>query len=162
MLVTETQGRSHSRGPKNFDKGRSKSRGKYANVECYHCHEKGHTKKFYRKLKWENKKKKKSQKHDNDSNGDVGSIATITEELIVVCDNDAVNLVSNDETIGVPDSNSTIHATSRRDLFTSYTPGDCGVEKMRNNGRAKIIGKGDIHLETTNDTRLILKSMGIC
>ena len=58
------------------------------------------------------------------------------------------------------DSGATIHATSRRDFFTTYTPGDFGVVKMGNNDRAKIIGKGDVHLETTNGTKLILKSVG--
>ena len=36
VLVTEKRGRSKSRGPKNRDKGRSKSN-RFSNVECYHC-----------------------------------------------------------------------------------------------------------------------------
>ena len=158
MLVTKTQGRSHSRGPRSSDKRRSKSRSKCANVECYYCHEKGHTKKFCQKLKRENKKKKKSQQHDNNSDSE-GIIASTVEELVVVCDDDYVNLVGDDNTTWVSDSGATIHATSRRDFLTSYTPGDFGVVKMGNNDRAKIVSKGDVHLETTNGTKLILKSV---
>ena len=60
----------------------------------------------------------------------------------------------------MPDSGAIIHATSCRNLFTSYTLSDFGVVKIGNDDRAKIIGKGDVHLETTNGTRLILKSVG--
>jgi hypothetical protein len=58
----------------------------------------------------------------------------------------------------IPDSGATIHATSRRELFTNYTAGDFGVVKMGNNDRAQIIGRGDVHLETENGTTLVLKS----
>ncbi|GJS24342.1 retrovirus-related pol polyprotein from transposon TNT 1-94 [Tanacetum coccineum] len=50
----------------------SSSKGKFADVECYHCHKKGHTMKFCRQLKKENKKKnynnqKNKHKKDDDS-----------------------------------------------------------------------------------------------
>ncbi|GJY74724.1 transcription initiation factor TFIID subunit 4b [Tanacetum coccineum] len=48
VLVTERQRRSKSRGPSNRGNHRSSSsKGKFADVECYHCHKKGHTMKFY-------------------------------------------------------------------------------------------------------------------
>jgi hypothetical protein len=56
-------------------------------------------------------------------------------------------------------SNATIHATSRRELFNNYITGDFGVVKMRNNARAQIIGKGDVHLESENGMTLVLKSV---
>ena len=51
ILVSESRGRSKNRGPANKDSSRSKSRGRYKNIECYHCGQKGHTKKFCWKLK---------------------------------------------------------------------------------------------------------------
>ncbi|GJW64130.1 putative RNA-directed DNA polymerase [Tanacetum coccineum] len=49
VLITERQGRSKSRGPSNRGNHRSSSsKGKFADVECYHCHKKGHTMKFCR------------------------------------------------------------------------------------------------------------------
>ncbi|GJU08693.1 retrovirus-related pol polyprotein from transposon TNT 1-94 [Tanacetum coccineum] len=57
-LAKERQGRSKSRGSSNRGNHRSSfSKGKFADVECYHCHKKGHTMKFCRQLKNENKKK---------------------------------------------------------------------------------------------------------
>ncbi|GJZ06968.1 hypothetical protein Tco_0540761 [Tanacetum coccineum] len=49
------------------------SKGKFADVECYHCHKKGHTMKFCRQLKKENKKKNynnQKNKHKKDDDGD--------------------------------------------------------------------------------------------
>ncbi|GKF23821.1 retrovirus-related pol polyprotein from transposon TNT 1-94, partial [Tanacetum coccineum] len=74
VLVTERQGRSKSRGPSNRGNHRSSSsKGKFADVECYHCHKKGHTMKFCRQLKKENKKKNynnQKNKHKKDDDGD--------------------------------------------------------------------------------------------
>ena len=64
-----------------------------------------------------------------------------------------------DETIWIPDSGATIHATSHREYFTNYAAGDFGVVKMGNNDRAAITGKGDVHLETANGTKLVIKSV---
>jgi hypothetical protein len=59
----------------------------------------------------------------------------------------------------IPDSGATIHATSRRDLFTNYTTSDFGVVKIGNNDREQIIRRGDVYLETENGTTLVLKSV---
>jgi len=59
----------------------------------------------------------------------------------------------------VIDSGATIHATSRKDFFTSYTSGNFGVVKMGNNKLSKIIGKGDIILMMENGLRLVLKDV---
>ncbi|GJW68320.1 hypothetical protein Tco_0122744 [Tanacetum coccineum] len=40
-------------------------KGKFADVECYHCHKKGHTMKFCRQLKKENKKKNYNNQKNN-------------------------------------------------------------------------------------------------
>ncbi|RVW60490.1 Retrovirus-related Pol polyprotein from transposon TNT 1-94 [Vitis vinifera] len=48
-----------------------------------------------------------------------------------------------DETSWVIDSGASIHATPRKDFFTSYTSGDFGSVRMGNDGSAKAIGKLD-------------------
>ncbi|GKF43051.1 hypothetical protein Tco_0126393, partial [Tanacetum coccineum] len=78
-------GRSKSRGPSNRGNHcSSSSKGKFADVECYHCHKKGHTMKFCRQLKKENKKK-------NDDDGDDSTeVNTTTDEFFVCSDYDMV------------------------------------------------------------------------
>ncbi|KAJ4724838.1 Retrovirus-related Pol polyprotein from transposon TNT 1-94 [Melia azedarach] len=73
-------------------------------------------------------------------------------------DDDVVNLMCH-ETSWVIDSGASIHATSRKEFFTSYTSGDFGDVKMRNNGLAKATGMGDVRLETNNGTMLLLKNV---
>ncbi|RVW40094.1 Retrovirus-related Pol polyprotein from transposon TNT 1-94 [Vitis vinifera] len=46
-------------------------------------------------------------------------------------------------TMVVIDSGASIHATPRKDFFTSYTFGDFGSVRMGNDGSAKAIGMGD-------------------
>jgi hypothetical protein len=83
---------------------------------------------------------------------------TVEERITVVSDN-TINLADGDDMTWIPDSGDTIHATSRRELFTNYTAGDFGVVKMGNNDRAQIIGRGDVHLETENGTTLVDKGI---
>jgi hypothetical protein len=78
---------------------------------------------------------------------DGGSSPTVDEKITIVS-NDTINLANGDDMTWIPNSGATIHATSRRELFTNYTAGDFGVVKMENNDRAQIIGRGDVHLET--------------
>ena len=103
------------------------------------------------------RKKKKSQKN-YDSESDGGSVASTVEQMVVVCD-DMINLISDVETNWASDNGASVHATSCKDFFTAYTPGDFGIVKMGNNDKAKIIGKGDVHLVTANGTKLVLKSI---
>lgn len=156
VLVTEKRGRSKSKGPKNRDRSKCKSN-RFANVECYHCGLKGHIKKHCRQLKRDNKRDK-GKKNKNDDGDDDDKAATVTGDFLVLYDDDVVNLTCH-ETSWVIDSGASIHATSRRDFFTSYTSGDFGNVKMGNNGLAKAIGIGDVCLETNNGTMLVLKNV---
>ncbi|KAK8527579.1 hypothetical protein V6N12_054785 [Hibiscus sabdariffa] len=61
--------------------------------------------------------------------------------------------------IVVIDIGASIHVTSRRDFFTSYTPGDFGVLKMGNDGLVSVTGMGDVGLVSNNGTKLILKDV---
>lgn len=156
VLVTENRGRSQSKGPKNRDRSKSKS-GRFANVECYHCGKKGHIKKHCRQLKRENKNDKGKEKEKGDGNDD--KVATVTDDFLILCDScDVVNLACH-ETSWVIDSGASVHATSRKDYFTSYIAGDFENVKMGNDGLAKAIGIEDVCLSTNNGTTLVLKNV---
>nr|GEX63576.1 retrovirus-related Pol polyprotein from transposon TNT 1-94 [Tanacetum cinerariifolium] len=97
----ERRMRSQSRGPSNKGNHRSSSnKGKFTDVECYHCHKKGHTMKFCRQLKKENKKKNynnQKNKHKKDDDGDDSTeVNTTTDEFFVCSDYDMVNLAHDD------------------------------------------------------------------
>ncbi|KAI9201238.1 hypothetical protein LWI28_020595 [Acer negundo] len=108
----------------------------------------GHIKKYCRQLKRDNKNEKEKEKKTNDSN-DGDRVFAVTNDFLVANDDDVVNLACH-ETSWVIDSGASIHSTSRRDFFTSYTSGDFGDVKMGNNGIAKAIGMGDVCLGTNN------------
>ncbi|RDX90379.1 hypothetical protein CR513_27759, partial [Mucuna pruriens] len=92
--------------------------------------------------KKENKDKKgKSKEKDDDDD----RVTTAT-----------VNLVSN-ESMWIIDSSATLHVTPRKKFFTSYTSGDFGVLKMGNDGVTKIIGIGDVCLQTNTGMQLWLR-----
>ena len=49
--------------------------------------------------------------------------------------------------------------TSRREFFSSYTPGNFGDVRIGNEDSSKVAGKGDVYLETENGTRLVLRDV---
>jgi len=55
------------------------------------------------------------------------------------------------------DSGATLHITPRNEFFTSYTSGDFGMLKMGNDGVSKVIGVGDVCLQTNKLFYLLLK-----
>ena len=63
------------------------------------------------------------------------------------------------ETNWVIDSGASFHVTSWADFFTSYTEGDYGCVRMGNEGLSKIIGMGNICLETNLGCKLLLKNV---
>ncbi|GKF36466.1 hypothetical protein Tco_0113224, partial [Tanacetum coccineum] len=81
VLVIERWGRSQSRGPSNRGNHRSSSsKGKFADV--------GHTMKFYRQLRKENKKKNynnQKKKHKKDDDGDDNTEVNTTTDEFFVC-----------------------------------------------------------------------------
>ncbi|WJX48823.1 hypothetical protein P8452_35337 [Trifolium repens] len=160
VLVTESRGRQQSRGPSNRGTSRGKSQGgsnRFSNVECHYCKEKGHIKRFCRKLKRENKKK--GYNNDNKEGNNNEDVA-IVDDFFIVCDGVVENVnLSCDDMDWVVDSGASTHATSRRDLFSTYETGDFGVVRMGNNGQANVIGIGDVCVETSNGTTLVLKGV---
>ncbi|CAA0823428.1 Uncharacterized mitochondrial protein AtMg00300 [Striga hermonthica] len=85
-------------------------------------------------------------------------VAAATDDFLIIYEGDAVN-VACQETSWVIDSGASIHVTSRRDFFRSYTPGDFGSVRMGNDGIAKAVGMGDVHLETENGNILVLRGV---
>ena len=78
--------------------------------------------------------------------------------LFFLNDFESVNLVS-DESMWIIDSGATLHVTPRKEFFTSYTFGDFGVLKMGNDGESKVIGVGDVFLQTNMGVQLLLKGV---
>ncbi|KAJ9552680.1 hypothetical protein OSB04_016725 [Centaurea solstitialis] len=162
VLVIESRGRSQSRGPINRGKHRSKSKGKFGDFECYHCGRKGHTTRFYRQLKRENKKanynnQKNNQKKDDGGN-DGAEVNTTTEEFFICWDDEMVNL-AHDDSSWVVDTGATCHVSSQRDFYSSYTPGNFGNVKMGNHGLSKIVGIGDVCLKFDTRMELVLRDV---
>ncbi|RDX58134.1 hypothetical protein CR513_62572, partial [Mucuna pruriens] len=71
-------------------------------------------------------------------------------------DDDHVTTTASDDFIILRDfDGATLHITLRKKFFTSYTSSDFGVLKMGNDGMTKVIGVGDICLQT--NTRIGVK-----
>ncbi|RVW19193.1 Retrovirus-related Pol polyprotein from transposon TNT 1-94 [Vitis vinifera] len=103
-------------------------------------------------------KQGKVKEKKNDNGGEDDQVATTTSDFLIVYDSDVVNFACQ-ETSWVIDSGASIHATPRKDFFTSYTFSDFGSVRMGNDGLAKAIGMGDVRLETSNGTMLTLKNV---
>ena len=89
-------------------------------------------------------KKGKSKQRDHDDD----RVTTFTcNDLVIICDHESVNLIS-DESMWIVDSGATLHVTPRKDFFTSYTSSEFRVLKMGNDSVSKVIGVGDVCLQT--------------
>ena len=153
ILVSEYTGRSNSRAPER-DQSRSNSKGRYKDVECNYCHKKGHIKKYCWKLK--NRTEKDNSDKGKDNSDDEDRINATSDDFLLVHEFEPMNLVDS-STSWMIDSGASFYITSRRDLFTSYTPGDFGGVKMAHESVARCIGVGQVCLEMSNGSRLILK-----
>ena len=148
----ERRGRSKSRHPqghgkKDTPRGKSQYR---KSIKCYHCNKPGHMKKECRLWKREQGEGKKDEKETN-------TVAT-EGDVVIVCDDSYVSLACQ-ESDWVIDSGASFHVTAHGDFFTSYSAGDFGNVKMGNSGASKIVGIGDICLETNLGSKLILKNV---
>ncbi|CAL5376159.1 unnamed protein product [Camellia sinensis] len=83
---------------------------------------------------------------------------TIDEILLVVGEEeDCLHMVDHNCTEWVRDTVVSYLATSHRDLFSSYNVGDFGTVRMGNSSYSKIVGIGDISIQTNIGHKLVLK-----
>ncbi|RDY02754.1 hypothetical protein CR513_13742, partial [Mucuna pruriens] len=111
-------------------------------------------------VSYEKRRTKAKRKDDNDDDDDNEDRVTIVtcDDLVILRDFESVNLVS-DESMWIIDSGATLHVTSRKEFFTSYTLGDFGVLKIGNDGVTKVIGVGDVYLQTNIGMQLWLRGV---
>lgn len=118
--------------------------------------------KFCRQFKKENKKKNynnQKNKHKKDDDGDDSTeVNTTTDEFFVCSDYDMVNL-AHDDSSWILDSGATCHVATRKEYFSSYTPGDFGVVRIGNTGLSRIAGIGDICLKFDTGMELVLHNV---
>ena len=155
--MTERRGRSRNRSSphserKDTSQKRSKSR---KGIECYHCGKPGHIKRECRILKRENLKEKGEESNKKE---DVTAALVYDGDVAILADDTSINLTCQDF-IWVIDSAASFHVMYMRDSFISYTAGDYGSVRMGNEVVAKIVGIGDVCLETDIGCRLMLKNV---
>ncbi|GKA66722.1 putative RNA-directed DNA polymerase [Tanacetum coccineum] len=98
-------------------------------------------------------------KHKKDDDGDDSTeVNTTTDEFFVCSDYDMVNL-AHDDSSWILDSGATCHVATRKEYFSSYTPGDFGVVRMGNTGLSRIAGIGDICLKFDTGMELVLHNV---
>ena len=51
------------------------------------------------------------------------------------------------------------HITARRDFFSSYTSDNFGWVRMENEAKCEIVGMGNVDLETSIGSKLVLKDV---
>ena len=158
-LVTENRGRGKNREPKGRgkSKGRSQSRGKSSERrKCYHCGKEGHMKRNCYAWKREQKEGKNQRKDENKnttaalSDEDVAVLFFGDEECLPVTDNEVEWII---------DTAASYHVTPNKEFFTSYRPGDFGTVKMGNTSYSKIVGIGDVCIQTDVGCSLTLRDV---
>ncbi|CAJ2642239.1 unnamed protein product [Trifolium pratense] len=159
-LVTESRGRSQSKNFHKHDKSERRSKSKSRKeFTCFYCNREGHIRKYCRLLK-RDQLRERDDDSENESDKDTSAVAhdSATDVYIICDDDDSINLASHDST-WIIDSGASYHVTPRRDFFSSYTIGDFGTVKMGNEGVCKIVGMGDVWVETSIGCKLQLKNV---
>ena len=91
-----------------------------------------------------------------DSDNDNYVMITTTNDHLIYCDRDIVNLAQDYFSWAI-DSGASCHVTSRRDFFSSYTSGDFGDIKMGDSDVSKVVGVGDVCLKFDSGMELNLQ-----
>ena len=79
-------------------------------------------------------------------------------DIMIVIDDGYVSL-ENQDSNWVIDSSASFHVPSHSDFFTSYKNGDFGNVRMGNSGVSKIVGIGDVCIETSIGNKLVPKDV---
>ena len=137
VLHTESRGRNSIRGNgrgKSKDR-RSKSRSHHSShkskpIECWNCGKSGHYKNQCRSAR-------KNQEAKDEAN--VASTSGGDDALIC-------SLESKEES-WVLDSGASFHATSQKEFFKNYVPGNLGKVYLGNDQSCEIVGKGAVQVK---------------
>ena len=123
-------------------------------MKCFHCQKMGHVKRECRLWKREHAKEKgDGQKTDKENTAIV-----VDGDMGIVYDDSSINLTCHTSDWVIV-SGASFHVTAYRDYFTFYVNGDYGHVRMGNEGAYKIVGIGDICLETSVGCKLLLKDV---
>ncbi|KAF2318240.1 hypothetical protein GH714_003475 [Hevea brasiliensis] len=87
-------------------------------------------------------------------------VATTTNDLTIIWDEDIVHLEFN-ETTWLVDSGTSHHVTLKKEFFNSYASGDFGILRMGNGGLSQVIGIEGVCLDTGNGMKVMLKDVKI-
>lgn len=98
--------------------------------------------------------KQQNKEGDNENPVDVLS----NDHLLVSCDDNVVNLICNESSWFV-DSGATFHIAPRKELFSSYTPGNFGKLKLGNNHVVVVLYIEIVCLESNNGSKLVLNNV---
>ena len=120
-------GRSKSRNPRNFNNSQNQNNQKV--IECWNCGKIGHYKNQCRAPE-------KAQENKTEAN------------VVAEQQNDALICSMESKTESwVLDSGASFHATSSRELFTSYAPGNHGKVYLGDDQPCDVVGKGEVQIK---------------
>ena len=159
-FVTENKIRGRSRGPNDWKfNGRSQSRDKSQfkeSRECFHYGKKG----YLRRDCWHwNKEQNKGKYKKNDSEKNT-TVAVIDEDVVVLSiEEQKCEHVTNNDVKWVVNSAASHHIIPTKGLFITYIAEDFGTVKMGNSSYSKIVGNGDVCIETNVGSTMMLKDV---
>ena len=103
--------------------------------------------------KEQSKEKGEEQKEEKDT-----AMVALDGDVVLAFDEAYANITC-DEPKWVVDTAASFHITQHRDFFSFYTSGNFGWVRMKNEAKCKIVGMGEIQLETNIGCKLILKDV---
>ncbi|GJW71984.1 retrovirus-related pol polyprotein from transposon TNT 1-94 [Tanacetum coccineum] len=101
---------------------------------------------------------REEQAQEDDDGDDSTEVNTTTDEFFVCSDMIWLTLLM-DVRVVILDSGATCHVATRKEYFSSYTPGDFGVVRMGNTRLSRIAGIGDICLKFDTGMELVLHNV---
>ena len=107
-------------------------------------------------LKWEQAEKKGKTKEKCDEK--TTTVVAAHDDMFVFCDDGQVNIIHYNN-YWVVDSGESYNITFHRHFFSTYTEGDFEYVRMENEISCKVIGMGDIYLDTDTGYQLILRNI---
>ncbi|VFQ78891.1 unnamed protein product [Cuscuta campestris] len=161
VIPESSRGRSKSRNPHHRDKSRGRSKSRKRDFICHYCQKPGHIERFCRKKKRDMSRERKDKNENSEQKleeKNTTALASSDDDLFVIGGHGLLNVACDDCT-WVIDSGASYHIISHREYFSSYTSGDFGHVRMGNDGSSKIIGMGDVCLETSTGCRLVLRDV---